>query len=351
MHCGTIVRSIMTGAAVLLSCIAASAPPSTAAIGRIVAHVQTAQRIPSISVAVINRGKLTVYGDSRVYAVGSLTKSYTAAAVLELAAQKRIDVRKYLDAYVPQYRFASKIRISDLLDQTSGVPNYLADAQFIERTISGHNASPLATLNRLPLHFRPGYRYEYSNGNYYLLQLLVSKVGKAGYANFVRRSLIEPLHLHGTYVELSDVPAGRRARGFAKEGGHIVTVDPLAADPLMGTAQMWSDAASIVRWERAYFEGVFARVARRAHALQRKRLPDGNVNTYSAGWLHGNTGDADFWWHNGMTPGYSAAIIAMPAKHFYAAVLANADYANPEVAIADLIRLLCATASRPLSSC
>lgn len=342
MHGGTIIRSIMMGAALLFCCIAASAPTPIAAVaGHVVARLQTAQRIPSISVAVLNRGKLTLYGDRRVYAIGSLTKSYTAAAVLELAVQKRVDVHKNLDAYVPQYRFASKIRISDLLDQASGVPNYLADARFIENTIRGHNASPLATLNRLPLRFSPGSRYEYSNGNYYLLQLLVSNVDKAGYANFVRRSLIEPLRLRGTYIKLSDVPAGLRVRGFTKERGRIVSVDPLAAEPVMGTAQMWSDAASVAQWERAYFEGAFAQIARRSHALQRSRLPDGSVNSYSAGWLHGNTGDVDFWWHNGMTPGYSAAMIAMPAKHFYAAVLANADYANPEAAIADLIRLLC----------
>jgi CubicO group peptidase (beta-lactamase class C family) len=310
--------------------------PEQAALQAIVVRAQAAQHIPTLSVAINLKGRLYSFGARRVYALGSLTKSFTAAAVLELAARRRIDLNSKLSVYVPEYRFASQVRIAELLDQTSGVPNYLADSAFVNDVVGGRNPAPLAALNRMRLRFSPGTRYEYSNGNYYLLSLLISKLSACGYECFVRRSLLEPLRLRGTYMEQRDVPAEQRATGYTKITLKPVAVEPLAASLAMGAAQMWSDAPSIAIWQREFFESA---LTMRERTLVHRPLADGQLNEYTAGWLHARTSGIDYWWHNGLTPGYSAAMLAVPSRHVYVVVLANADYADPNAILNEITAL------------
>ncbi len=134
------------------------------------------RRTPSISVVVVKNGIIRYSGavgyrdmarglpatQDTVYAIGSITKQFTAAAVLVLVQEHRLRLDDRLSRYVPEYRFASRITIRNLLNQVSGIPDY---SDFHEGRFSENWdwSSFVAFLNLRPLQFSPGFIYNSSS--------------------------------------------------------------------------------------------------------------------------------------------------------------------------------------------
>jgi CubicO group peptidase (beta-lactamase class C family) len=143
-----------------------------------------------------------------VLRTGSVTKQFTAAAIMLLAEQGKLSLADELGSHMPEYpEHGRHITIENLLTHTSGIRNYTELPQFgsvLEKDVSVDDA--IAFFKGAPLQFQPGQRFSYSNTNYFLLGAIIEKVSGISYQDFMQQQILQPLQMHSTEIESAASP-------------------------------------------------------------------------------------------------------------------------------------------------
>jgi CubicO group peptidase (beta-lactamase class C family) len=154
------------------------------------------------------------------FRIGSVTKQFTAVAILQLANQNKLKLTDPIRMYLPDYpEHAQAVTIENLLTHTSGIKSYTSIIELRSAANKAANRSLDERINdfkNLPLEFEPGTKYRYSNSGYFLLGIIIEKVSGLSYANYLKKNIIQPLGLNSTYFG-DDAPADRMAKGY-KQG-------------------------------------------------------------------------------------------------------------------------------------
>lgn len=157
--------------------------------------------------------------------VGSITKQFTAAAIMLLAEQGKLALSDKVGQYLPAFAGAdSAVTIEHLLTRTSGIRNYTELPHFVERMNSDASVEDgIAFFKDAKPEFAQGDRFAYSNSNYFLLGAIIERVARMPYADFMARNIFEPLQLTHTRIETGAAPAD--VIGYTQER-RKVTVSP-----------------------------------------------------------------------------------------------------------------------------
>lgn len=262
-----------------------------------------------------------------VYAIGSITKSFTALATLQLVEgdQLRLDdtVGKWLTDYTGPGR---DVTIAQLLDHTSGIPNYTDDRKLYPRLQRDAWTRPAMVANfaALPLSFAPGSRWSYTNSGYYLLGLIIEKVSGLDYYEYLQRHVFAPLGMDRTYSgdDAAVIPA--RARGYRGRGATLTQAPPwhylvpFAAGSLLSTAQ------DLARYRRGVFTSAQFSPTLRELVTRTRPLADGTPNLYALGGLVvGEFGGRRKWSHSGEIFGFHSNHAYYPDEDLTIIVLTN----------------------------
>ena len=193
-------------------------------------------RVAGAAVAVLRDGKLVFakgYGHANlelagpvnaktVFRIGSLTKQFTAAGVLLLSEQGKLNIDDKLSLYLPNFPRANEMTLRDLLDHTSGIHNFTEGPLIDKISTSGATVQELvaAIAGQSPLYdFEPGTGWWYSNSNYALLGAVIEKVSGKTWASFMKAEIFDKLGMTDTAADdARDVVAGR-ASGYSLIGG------------------------------------------------------------------------------------------------------------------------------------
>jgi CubicO group peptidase (beta-lactamase class C family) len=185
------------------------------------------------------------------FRIASLTKTFTAAAIVMLKERGRLRYEDKLSKFVPEYPHSDKITIRNLLDHEAGVPNpdygksFCQQSQPIDQVVQA--------LGKKPLDFPPGTREQYSNGGYLLLARAVEKISGQTYDEFLRRNIFEPLGMAdtGNYPAESLVPG--RACGYfpAPLPAGLENAPLLDLSTSFGSGSLYSTVNDLFRWARA----------------------------------------------------------------------------------------------------
>lgn len=306
-------RFITAGFAALSLVGVAHAAPASLAPGveaRIDAAVQTdvaAGRVAGAAVAVLRGGKLVFakgYGRANlelaapvnaktVFRIGSLTKQFTAAAVLLLAEQGKLKIDDKLSLYLPSFPRANEVTLRDLLDHTSGIHNFTESSVIDKISTSGATAKELVAdiAGQSPLYdFKPGTGWWYSNSNYALLGAVIEKVSGKTWAAFMKSEIFDKLGMEDTAADdAHDVVLGR-ASGYSLIGGapgRFRNADftdmsvPYAAGALRSTVE------DVSRWNSALFGGELLKPESLKEMLAPGRLRDGAETQTAIAWPGG----------------------------------------------------------------
>ena len=140
-----------------------------------------------------------------VFETASLTKQFTATAIMMLQESKLLNVKDTLNKYIPDYPNGSKITLNNLLTQTSGIVDY--NPESLENNKSAFNPNEIIALfKNKPLEFKTGTEYKYSGSNYILLGYIIQKVSGMTYEEYIDKNIIKPLKLNSTgFLENKDV--------------------------------------------------------------------------------------------------------------------------------------------------
>ncbi len=177
-----------------------------------------------------------------IYRIGSLTKTFTAAAIVQLAQQGKLSLHDPAATYIASFPWPHTITIEQLLTHQSGIPSY-SDIETLDRHREYTPGQLVGAAATQPLLFEPGTQWSYSNTNYVLLGMIVERVSGVPYPAYLQSAILTPLQLHATTYgdEMSE------ARGYARD----TLNSPVAPSTISfgyAAAAMSSNVPDLLRW-------------------------------------------------------------------------------------------------------
>lgn len=192
-----------------------------------------------------------------VYRIGSVTKQFTAAVVMQLVAEGRVDLDADIRDYVDFPTQGQTVTVRQLLDHTSGIPSYtgLGEPFWSRSRLDLSHDQLLGMVRDLPFDFAPGTQWRYNNSGYYLLGVLVENVTGASYEEALQSRLLGPLGLESTtYCDERKLIANR-AEGYELADGELVNDTPLSMRVPFAAGALCSTVLDLLAWQRALDSG------------------------------------------------------------------------------------------------
>lgn len=295
------------------------------------------------------------------FRLASVTKQFTAMAVLLLVKDRQMKLEDRLTDYFPDFpEWGRAITVRHLLTHTAGLPDYedLMDKRWsATHQITDQEVLDLIKQRKEPK-FAPGTKWSYSNSAYVLLGLIVAKAGKEPFPDVLHRWIFEPLHMKHTlaYVkgQTADIPS--RAIGYSLQNGKFVETDQSATSATLGDGGVYSNTADLAKWDEALHKSTLLSKTDFAAALtpvlvngalptwptepSGDNLAPGKPVSYGFGWFLDAYKGRPRMWHTGTTSGFHNVIERFPDEELTIIILANRtdlDVAKLALQVADLM--------------
>jgi CubicO group peptidase (beta-lactamase class C family) len=255
-----------------------------------------------------DRGTKAAPDADTTFRVGSITKQFTAAAILRLAQEGKLAVTDPIGKLLPDYpAVGAKVTVRQLLEQTSGLPSYTDRDDMAEHKNRPHTPVQIMALFwDQPLEFTPGSQFRYSNSNYVVLGAIIEKVSGQPYGDYLRDHLFAPAGM--TRTTAGDAPAlANRALGYQRRGDALVEAEPLDMSFPYAAGNVRSTASDLLKWHRALSGGTIL------NAASRDELYRVGMGNYAAGWVIEERDGRRLVWHNGGIDGFHATFVRVPA--------------------------------------
>lgn len=270
------------------------------------------------------------------FRIGSMTKQFTAAAVMKLVADKKVALDATASTYVTDLPATwSKVTVRQLLDQTAGLPDYTSDPKFA--AVSRQPTKPrelIALVADKSPEFAAGSEWRYSNTNYLVLGKLIEDVSGKPYAVFLRNTLFAPLGMKGTAFDSVNRIMPHRADGYRNDADAMSNANymdesiPFSAGGLVATGH------DLLTWERALFGG-------RILSPQDSRVMTQPVKEeYAFGlWNHVRDGIHQIE-HGGNINGFNSEMAYYPESDVTVIVLSNVEGVSAKLISEEIYRKL-----------
>ena len=295
---------------------------------------------PGVAVIVVQDGKTLLrkgYGladlernvavePDMVFRIGSVTKQFTAVAILQLVRDGKVRLDDPLARYVPGFPGADKVTVEHLLTHTSGIKSYTGVPSYMARLREDMTPAQIVdTVRQEPADFAPGAGWLYNNTGYVFLGMIVEQASGLSYGDYLQKHVFAPLGLAHTLLGDENRIVPRRALGYEQgpDGGlrHARYVSMTQA---YAAGAIESNVDDRARWNAALLSGQAIDPGLLERAWTDFRTADGKPTGYGFGWQVGRDGGLRFLEHSGGIPGFVSHGTLVPEKKLFVAVLHNA---------------------------
>jgi D-alanyl-D-alanine carboxypeptidase len=352
-------------------------PPvvDTARIDAIVEASQRELHLPAVSLAIMqghsvvlargyglaDREASTPASAETIYPVGSISKQFTAAAVMKLVESGRIDLDTPVTSYVPEYRPTSGTSptIRQLLQQTAGLLAWddLPEGRAFLAQAPGAEALDLDRIVRLlgpvPPLFAPGTWWSYSNSNYSLLAKAIENVTGAPYERHIDRALIEPLALRSTgeCASARIEHASNHAMGYEWVDGAYALRPMTAAKgrAFAGAGGLCSTASDLAHWTRALVDHEVVGAPSFRQMTTAAQVTSGFTAPYGFGLSLVPLLDRPAIWHMGVMAGFVTVVAYVPEADLILVAIANSRHTWLQSLVKKIARHMLSVPERSLA--
>ena len=292
-------------------------------------------------------------GTDVAYGVASLTKEFTAAAIVQLSEKGKLDISDKLSKYFPGYRYGDDITIWHLLAQRSGIPDYSVDSddgkvyvscfgtEYSDITIDP-NRTAVENRDKIrtfflskELLFEPGDYYDYSDSNYALLAEIVTRVSGMEYHDYVRENIFEPLGMeHSAFIDDYDPNVITKVAQTDRSEFDRDYFTVKGAE--YGCGDILSTPKDLYRWYRGLVEGKVVS-DQSYHEMTTSYSAEDELG-YGYGLMISDRSEKKVIYHYGYIPSYYSSIIFVPEIDYFQVVLSNHGNGDPHLMAADLAR-------------
>ncbi len=280
---------------------------------------------------------LPASGDS-VYRIGSITKTFTAAAILLLVEDGKLNLDDPLTKFLPDYPGpGGAATVRNLLQHTSGIFSFTdaPDHRQILRDDMDHEQI-LARFCQHELHFSPGEAYRYCNSGFYLLGMIIEKVSDNSYEEFLDQRIFQPLELSSIAYDRHAKIIPHRVHGYSIWGENLVNAPFLSMTKPFAAGALVSDAGDLLRWSRALRRNDLLKPDSFQQMITPGQLNNGQAIGYGLGCQVETLDGHQVVRHGGGIPGFVTEWTLFPESELSIVVLTNTTSTRPR-ALADRI--------------
>jgi D-alanyl-D-alanine carboxypeptidase len=345
---GTNDYAMKRPAFVLVTLLLSLAAVSADEIDRYVDSRLKRDNIPGASIAVVREGKVIKargYGladvehnvpatEHTVYQWASVTKQFTAAAVVLLAEDGKLPIDELMTRYYTNAPVAwSNVTVRHLLTHTSGIKSYTSLPGFFRTLRKDYTPNELlALVTDEPMDFAPGERHAYNNTGYFLLGVIIETVSGRSYGDFVAERIFSPLGMKTARLNDQFEIIANRATGYLNRSNKLLRSEfvspsqPYAAGALMGTV------LDLAKWDAALYTDKPFSASVRKQLWMPVKLNDGTTQPYGFGWVVDEMRGHPYVAHGGGIHGFSTFITRFVEDKLTVIVLMNAGGDSASVA-------------------
>ncbi|MBY0502815.1 MAG: serine hydrolase [Bryobacteraceae bacterium] len=253
------------------------------------------------------------------FRIGSITKQFTAVAILRLAEQSKISLQDPVKKYYPAAPAAwDGITVHHLLNHTSGIPSYTNQPGFLDKSaLTAAPAEILKPILALPLEFAPGQEFKYDNSGYLLLGLIIESLTGAKYADHLRTTIFEPLGMKDTGYDVSATMLKHRSAGYVRAGAELRNAPYTDMQWPFAAGGLYSTAADLLKWDQAL------NTDRLLSAASKEKMYQPGLSSYGYGWFTRKIGTHPVADHGGGIQGFNTHITRVLDERVVTIVLAN----------------------------
>jgi CubicO group peptidase (beta-lactamase class C family) len=250
------------------------------------------------------------------FRLGSITKQFTAAAILLLEEEGKLKLEDPVRTHWPDApRAWDKVTIFHLLTHTSGMPPPDETWRFSE----GPAEETVGHFRNKPLEFEPGAQFRYSNSGFIVLAYLIERISGMSYGGFLQERILKPLGMKDSGVESNGPIVANRASGYADGDDGFVNASYLSMPSSIGSGALYSTTEDLLRWTRGLFGGKLLKAA----SLERMVSPF--KENYALGLYVSNEKSIKVIQHGGSIQGFNAMLAYYPDEQMTLVVLANIE--------------------------
>jgi D-alanyl-D-alanine carboxypeptidase len=320
-------------------------PAAADAVDDLVLAEMDKEKIPGLSLAVVRNGRLELgraYGMANlehrvpatpetVFQIQSITKSFTAAGIMLLAEEGKVDLAAPIGTYLEGLpELWAPVTVRHLLSHTSGIKDFINEPT-VNLRLDVSPEDVIRSVEELPLNFPTGERYGYSNTGYHLLGMIIRAVSGQSFEAFLHDRFFVPLGMRDTRrVDLSKIVSGR-ASGYVLRQGELHN-GQFVAPSILGYAGggMVSTVLDLAKWEIALSEGRVLKPETLAQCWTPAKLNGGAEAPYGFGWAIGWLGESRAVGHGGAhVTGFHTDILRCDDLNLSVIVLTNRFGCNP----------------------
>jgi CubicO group peptidase (beta-lactamase class C family) len=283
-----------------------------------------------------NKDSLNIH---TVFQLASVSKGFTAVAVLMLHERGMLHIEDTIKKYIPEFPFENVI-VKQLLQHTAGLHNYMyyVDHQWEkEEILTYDNVLELINNNNPGLNFRPGRRHQYNNTGYVIAAMLVERASGMPYHQFLKENIFDPLEMHSTFAWNTETldTITNIAHGFTRYGRRYRIFNHNPLDEVSGDKSIYSTIDDLLKWDQALYSDDLVSDSVLKMAFTKTITPRNREHNYGMGWRLKTVDGKQVIYHNGLWNGFTTSLTRYVDDNLTIIVLNNTN-----AAVASIVRQL-----------
>jgi len=277
--------------------------------------------------------KVPITPDTK-FRIGSITKQFTAAAILKLQEEGKISVTDKLSKFIPDFPRGDEVTIHHLLTHTSGIHSYTDQPNFQKYvTLSIKPKSLVDSIKTRPYDFNPGDRWLYNNSGFFILGYIVETISGKSLGEYLSETFFKPLGMNSTGIYSTTLLLDNEAYGYSIENGKIIKALNWDMSWAGGAGALYSTVRDLYTWNEAIFNGKVLKEESLKAAFTPVVLNNKEKSDYGYGWVFQDFRGYKIISHGGGLHGFQSALGRQPEQKITVTVLCNStpppDGINP----------------------
>lgn len=264
------------------------------------------------------------------FPIGSMTKQFTAMAIMQLVEKGLINVDDVISKYIPDFPNGNIITIQELLTHSSGIVNCTNLPEFWSMDIDSLKDinNIISLFKNKSLEFEPGSKFNYSNSGYILLGYIIEKVSGTNYIDYLKKNIFDPLNMKNTGLSYDGTKKMYTSTGYSGYLDVFPISDIITLNGAYGAGNLCSTTEDLYKWDRALYTDKLVKQSTLKDIFSNHIEMASSGIYYGYGWMLSKGTYGEEIYHGGNTLGFTSNIARYPDENLTIIILTNVGYYN-----------------------
>jgi CubicO group peptidase (beta-lactamase class C family) len=279
--------------------------------------------------------------EKHIFQLGSMTKQFTAVAILMLEEQGLLSVNDTISKFIPDYPNGSNITLHHLLTHTAGIKDFTKMKSL--KDIAQKEITPQNMVDFFKnevVDFLPGEKFEYNNSGYFLLGYIIELTSGISFETFIQKNIFDKIGMNQSYYASDRNIIKHRAYGYQKKENLYFNKKLISFSIPYASGALMSSTSDLLKWQNALNQNSLLKPENAAKAYTKYLLQEGKEINYGYGWHIRDINGTLTREHGGSIFGFKSMGVYIPSEDLYVVGLTNCDCNSPTKITQDIAKLV-----------